>query len=154
MAERIGSPLNERDDGWRVNHIDWDKIGAQENHTQKIIQRLAFFRHPVTWSVNPTRLILFTFSGHKQYTTITYQYHRSTSTFPDDMAALYPIDTPDRLLKRVQQLEDMELPSLPSFQHDDDIDYDSESGTGSDNSGPLNITKVSLRIVNDIMTDI
>lgn len=66
------------------------------------------------------------------------------STF--DMATLYPMDTPERLLKRVQQLEDVELPSLPSFQHDDDMDYDSESGTGSDNSGPLNITKVNSKI--------
>ncbi|WRT68934.1 uncharacterized protein IL334_005916 [Kwoniella shivajii] len=39
----------------------------------------------------------------------------------------YHFDTPDRVLKRVQQLEDMELPSLPSFQHDD-IEYDSMSG--------------------------
>ena len=41
-------------------------------------------------------------------------------------------DTPDRLLKRVQQLEDMELPSLPSFQHD--IDYESGSVTGAETS--------------------
>ncbi|OCF72584.1 hypothetical protein I204_06966 [Kwoniella mangroviensis CBS 8886] len=40
-------------------------------------------------------------------------------------------ETPDRVLKRVQQLEDMELPSLPSFQHDDDVDFDSMSGTES-----------------------
>ncbi|WVF65682.1 hypothetical protein IAT40_000413 [Kwoniella sp. CBS 6097] len=46
------------------------------------------------------------------------------------MAMAYPLDTPDRVLKRVQQLEDMELPSLPSFQHDD-IDYDSISNTES-----------------------
>nr|XP_018259051.1 uncharacterized protein I303_08594 [Kwoniella dejecticola CBS 10117]OBR81209.1 hypothetical protein I303_08594 [Kwoniella dejecticola CBS 10117] len=42
----------------------------------------------------------------------------------------YHFDTPDRVLKRVQQLEDMELPSLPSFQHDD-IDYDSMSNAES-----------------------
>ncbi|OCF44892.1 hypothetical protein I317_01171 [Kwoniella heveanensis CBS 569] len=46
------------------------------------------------------------------------------------MAMAYPLDTPDRVLKRVQRLEDMELPSLPSFQHDD-IDYDSMSNTES-----------------------
>ncbi|WVQ93329.1 hypothetical protein IAU59_000397 [Kwoniella sp. CBS 9459] len=46
------------------------------------------------------------------------------------MAMAYPLDTPDRVLKRVQQLEDMELPSLPSFQHDD-IDYDSMSNPES-----------------------
>ncbi|KIR28320.1 hypothetical protein I309_02613 [Cryptococcus deuterogattii LA55] len=44
------------------------------------------------------------------------------------MAASYPLDTPSRLLKRVQQMEDMELPSLPSFHHDD-LDYDSTSAT-------------------------
>jgi hypothetical protein len=33
--------------------------------------------------------------------------------------------TPERLLARVEQLEDIELPSLPSFQHDDP---DFESG--------------------------
>jgi len=33
-------------------------------------------------------------------------------------------ETPERVLKRVQQLEDVELPSLPSFSHD--MDYDSE----------------------------
>lgn len=42
------------------------------------------------------------------------------------MAAAYPLDTPSRVLKRVQQMEDMELPSLPSFHHDD-LDYDSMS---------------------------
>ncbi|WWC91338.1 uncharacterized protein L201_006281 [Kwoniella dendrophila CBS 6074] len=36
----------------------------------------------------------------------------------------YQFDTPDRVLKRMQLHEEMELPSLPSFQHDD-IDYDS-----------------------------
>lgn len=44
------------------------------------------------------------------------------------MAAAYPLDTPSRVLKRVQQMEDMELPSLPSFHHDD-LDYDSTSAT-------------------------
>ncbi|WOO83450.1 Pericentrin [Vanrija pseudolonga] len=40
------------------------------------------------------------------------------------MAALL-LDTPSRVLRRVQQYEDMELPSLPSFQHDlDDMDSD------------------------------
>ena len=33
-------------------------------------------------------------------------------------------ETPERVLKRVQELEDVELPSLPSFSHD--MDYDSE----------------------------
>ncbi|WVQ81425.1 hypothetical protein IAT38_003549 [Cryptococcus sp. DSM 104549] len=46
------------------------------------------------------------------------------------MAALYPLDTPSRVLKRVQQMEDMELPSLPSFHHED-LDYDSMSGAES-----------------------
>lgn len=48
------------------------------------------------------------------------------------MTTAYLADTPDRLLKRVQQLEDMELPSLPSFQHD--IDYESGSVTEADTS--------------------
>nr|XP_019009710.1 uncharacterized protein I206_05270 [Kwoniella pini CBS 10737]OCF48491.1 hypothetical protein I206_05270 [Kwoniella pini CBS 10737] len=48
----------------------------------------------------------------------------------------YHFDTPDRVLKRVQQLEDMELPSLPSFQHDD-IDYDSMSNAESSRDEPL-----------------
>jgi len=34
-------------------------------------------------------------------------------------------ETPERVLKRVQQLEDVELPSLPSFSHD--MDYDTAS---------------------------
>lgn len=34
-------------------------------------------------------------------------------------------ETPERVLKRVQQLEDVELPSLPSFSHE--LDYDSAS---------------------------
>jgi hypothetical protein len=34
-------------------------------------------------------------------------------------------ETPERVLQRVQQLEDMELPSLPSFSHD--MDYDTAS---------------------------
>ncbi|TYJ55290.1 hypothetical protein B9479_004010 [Cryptococcus floricola] len=42
------------------------------------------------------------------------------------MAGLYPLDTPERVLKRVQAMEDMELPSLPSF-HQDDLDYDTMS---------------------------
>lgn len=46
------------------------------------------------------------------------------------MAAAYPLDTPSRVLKRVQQMEDMELPSLPSFHHDD-LDYDSMSAAES-----------------------
>jgi hypothetical protein len=41
------------------------------------------------------------------------------------MAVPYPSYTPERLLARVEQLEDIELPSLPSFQHDDP---DFESG--------------------------
>lgn len=49
------------------------------------------------------------------------------------MAAMYEADTPSRLLKRVQQLEDMELPSLPSFQHDDDLEFDSSSMVESSN---------------------
>jgi hypothetical protein len=63
------------------------------------------------------------------------------------MATAFPVVSPERLLKRVQQLEDMELPSLPSFQHDDDLDFDSESASGSDQSGPLNITKVCNSVV-------
>ncbi len=49
------------------------------------------------------------------------------------MSAVYPLDTPSRVLRRVQLLEDMELPSLPSFQHD--INYDSGmSSSGGDTS--------------------
>jgi hypothetical protein len=46
------------------------------------------------------------------------------------MAAL--LDTPSRVLRRVQQYEDMELPSLPSFQHD--IDFESDQSDHFDNS--------------------
>ncbi|KAK4684273.1 hypothetical protein P7C73_g5915, partial [Tremellales sp. Uapishka_1] len=47
------------------------------------------------------------------------------------MATAYHMETPSRVLRRVQQLEDMEMPSLPSIQHD--IDY--ESGlSGNDTS--------------------
>lgn len=38
------------------------------------------------------------------------------------MAAL--LDTPSRVLRRVKLYEDMELPSLPSFQQDDLDDLD------------------------------
>jgi len=48
------------------------------------------------------------------------------------MATAYPMDTPESLAKRMQHLEDMELPSLPTIQHD--IDYDSGSMTGGDTS--------------------
>ncbi len=48
------------------------------------------------------------------------------------MATMY-LETPARVLQRVQELEDMELPSLPSFQHN--IDYDSESGMESSDQG-------------------
>jgi hypothetical protein len=41
------------------------------------------------------------------------------------MAGMAFGETPERVLKRVQQLEDVELPSLPSFSHD--LDYDSTS---------------------------
>ncbi|ORX39013.1 hypothetical protein BD324DRAFT_618212 [Kockovaella imperatae] len=33
------------------------------------------------------------------------------------MATAYPMDTPSRVLRRVQQMEDVELPSLPSIEH-------------------------------------
>ena len=49
------------------------------------------------------------------------------------MATADPMaDTPSRLLRRVQQMEDMELPSLPSIQHE--IDYDSESTSEGETS--------------------
>jgi hypothetical protein len=41
-------------------------------------------------------------------------------------------ETPERVLKRVQQLEDMELPSLPSFSHDMDYDTASEADRTED----------------------
>jgi hypothetical protein len=67
------------------------------------------------------------------------------------MATAYPMDTPESLARRMQHLEDMELPSLPTIQHD--IDYDSGSMTGgdtsmddgSDQSGPLHSAMVRLR---------
>ena len=58
-------------------------------------------------------------------------HHLAPLGLPLKMAAVYPMDTPSRLLRRVQQLEDMELPSLPSFQHED-LDYDSASASGMD----------------------
>lgn len=49
------------------------------------------------------------------------------------MALVYPLDTPSRVLRRVQQLEDVELPTLPSFQLD--LEYDSgTSASGEDNN--------------------
>jgi hypothetical protein len=50
------------------------------------------------------------------------------------MATAYPLDTPERVLKRVHQLElqELELPSLPSFQHD--IDYESEGYSAGETS--------------------
>jgi hypothetical protein len=48
------------------------------------------------------------------------------------MASAFSFETPARLLQRVEQLEDMELPSLPSFQHD--IDYESTSMSEADTS--------------------
>lgn len=40
------------------------------------------------------------------------------------MAGMAFGETPERVLKRVQQLEDVELPSLPSFSHE--VDFESE----------------------------
>jgi hypothetical protein len=47
-------------------------------------------------------------------------------------------ETPERVLLRVKQLEDVELPSLPSFQHDDDYDDESEKSTSFEQT--INIT--------------
>ena len=46
------------------------------------------------------------------------------------MAAEVFAETPSRLLRRVQQLEDMELPSLPSIQHDIDFESSAASSEG------------------------
>lgn len=40
------------------------------------------------------------------------------------MAGMAFGETPERVLRRVQQLEDVELPSLPRFSHE--VDYESE----------------------------
>lgn len=56
------------------------------------------------------------------------------------------IDSPDRLLQRVQQMEDLELPSLPSFQHDEEefesttIQSDAESSIDQ-SEGPSRVTQ-------------
>ena len=67
--------------------------------------------------------------------TLIYQQRKDRlhlrSTSPA-MATAYPLDTPSRVLRRVQQLEDMELPSLPSFQLD--IDYESGTSVSEDTS--------------------
>nr|XP_019047925.1 hypothetical protein I302_04545 [Kwoniella bestiolae CBS 10118]OCF26855.1 hypothetical protein I302_04545 [Kwoniella bestiolae CBS 10118] len=61
------------------------------------------------------------------------------------------LETPDRVLKRLQQLEDKELPSLPSFQHDD-IDFDSMSGVESLGEEQLQYHQPSL-LVDDFHND-
>jgi hypothetical protein len=38
------------------------------------------------------------------------------------MAGMAFGETPERVLRRVQQLEDVELPSLPSFSHEVDLE--------------------------------
>ena len=65
-----------------------------------------------------TRLSLLTTTTDTQ---ISYPHRLFTMTTVPGMAFG---ETPERVLKRVQQLEDVELPSLPSFSHD--MDYDSE----------------------------
>ena len=40
------------------------------------------------------------------------------------MAGMAFFETPERVLKRVQRLEEIELPSLPSFSHE--VDFESE----------------------------
>lgn len=44
------------------------------------------------------------------------------------------LETPSRLLKRVQQYEDMDLPSLPSISHDVDCDQTTEYPDPDDDS--------------------
>lgn len=51
------------------------------------------------------------------------------------MAGMAFGETPERVLRRVQQLEDVELPSLPSFSHD--IDYESEFGGSEQAEGDV-----------------
>ena len=65
----------------------------------------------------------------------THHTSTSTSTTAAIMAAVAFSETPERVLLRVQQLEDVELPSLPSFQHDHD--YDSEAATSFDATSNL-----------------
>ena len=55
------------------------------------------------------------------------------------MATEFMAETPSRVLRRVQQLEDMELPSLPSIQHD--LDYDTETASEADSSLDRSQTK-------------
>jgi hypothetical protein len=52
------------------------------------------------------------------------------------------LDTPSRVLKRVQQYEEMELPSLPSFQHDD-LDLSDDYDVGSSQGSVANESEVS-----------
>jgi hypothetical protein len=46
------------------------------------------------------------------------------------------------VLKRVQQYEEMELPSLPSFQHDD-LDLSDDYDVGSSQGSVANESEVS-----------
>jgi hypothetical protein len=51
------------------------------------------------------------------------------------MAGMAFLETPERVLKRVQQLEDVELPSLPSFSHEVDFESEYDESERSDKSG-------------------
>lgn len=50
------------------------------------------------------------------------------------MAGLAFCETPERVLKRVQQLEDVELPSLPSFSHEGDFESEYDESEQADRS--------------------
>lgn len=59
------------------------------------------------------------------------------------------LDTPSRVLKRVQQYDEMELPSLPSFQRDDlDLsdDYPADSDVEASKS---NVSDVIYQALNN-----
>ena len=47
------------------------------------------------------------------------------------------MDTPSRVLRRVQQMEEVELPSLPSIQHDNE--NDSGMSTSDDDNSRENV---------------
>ena len=74
------------------------------------------------------------------------------------MTMAYPMETPSRVLRRVQQMEDVELPSLPSIEHGLDDDTGSEAETSLEASlrsrkGQDEMVRLQLEILMEIDFD-
>lgn len=66
------------------------------------------------------------------------------------MSYPFTLDTPERVLRRVEAMEEMELPSLPSFQHDG-MDFDTGTMTEAESSrddprSPAQSEKLTARV--------